>query len=55
MKNIKAYFFILCCWSCFNAQYWQSLPSFPGVARDDAAGFVIGDELFIGTGGIHQV
>jgi N-acetylneuraminic acid mutarotase len=32
------------------AQHWQSLVDFPGVERDDALGFRIGDTLYVGTG-----
>lgn len=41
--------FILRVW-CFYAQNWQVLPSFPGVERDDATGFVVGNELLVGSG-----
>lgn len=32
------------------AQSWQQLPDFPGLARDDAAAFVIGSDIYVGTG-----
>lgn len=32
------------------AQTWTQLPDFPGIARDDAASFVIGDHIYVGTG-----
>jgi hypothetical protein len=36
--------------SLLGAQSWQQLPSFPGTPRDDAASFVIGDHIYVGTG-----
>lgn len=33
-----------------NAQQWVQLPDFPGTARDDAASFVIGEHIYVGTG-----
>ncbi len=33
-----------------KSQAWNSLPSFPGVARDDACGFRIGNSIYLGTG-----
>ena len=50
MKKLLAYVFIFGLWPFVPAQDWQALPSFPGVARDDAAGFVIGNDLYIGSG-----
>jgi hypothetical protein len=35
---------------CAEAQVWQQLPDFPGTARDDAASFVIGEYVYVGTG-----
>jgi len=32
------------------AQGWTQLPDFPGTARDDAASFVIGRRIYVGTG-----
>ena len=34
----------------FKAQDWYSLPIFPGVERDDASGFIIGNNLYVGSG-----
>jgi N-acetylneuraminic acid mutarotase len=31
-------------------QEWSVLPDFPGIERDDAAAFVIGDDVYVGTG-----
>ena len=31
-------------------QVWSQLQDFPGTARDDAAAFVIGDDIYVGTG-----
>ncbi|HNU56762.1 MAG TPA: hypothetical protein PKN30_09225 [Flavobacteriales bacterium] len=31
-------------------QVWSPLPDFPGTARDDAAAFVIGNDIYVGTG-----
>ncbi len=33
-----------------SSQSWQQLPDFPGLARDDAAAFVIGSNVYVGTG-----
>lgn len=33
-----------------DAQQWTPLSSFPGTARDDAATFTIGTDVFVGTG-----
>ena len=33
-----------------HAQVWHQLPDFPGTARDDAASFVIGTTIHVGTG-----
>jgi hypothetical protein len=33
-----------------QAQTWQQLPDFPGTPRDDAASFLIGDHIHVGTG-----
>lgn len=32
------------------AQQWTQLPDFPGTARDDAAAFTIGTDIYVGTG-----
>jgi N-acetylneuraminic acid mutarotase len=32
------------------AQNWTSLPDFPGSARDDASGFILGNNFYAGTG-----
>lgn len=42
-------------WSCvlpgaLVGQEWTALPDFPGLARDDAAAFVIGADIYVGTG-----
>ena len=36
--------------SILFAQVWQQLSSFPGTPRDDAASFMIGDHIYVGTG-----
>jgi N-acetylneuraminic acid mutarotase len=33
-----------------SAQEWSPLPEFPGQPRDDAAAFVIGTDIYVGTG-----
>jgi hypothetical protein len=33
-----------------SAQEWSPLPDFPGQPRDDAAAFVIGTDIYVGTG-----
>ena len=33
-----------------QAQQWQPLVDFPGVERDDAVGFRIGDTFYVGSG-----
>lgn len=33
-----------------SGQSWERLQDFPGVERDDAAGFIIGDKGYVGTG-----
>lgn len=33
-----------------QAQYWQQMEDFPGTARDDAAAFAIGTDVYFGTG-----
>lgn len=33
-----------------HAQQWEQLADFPGTARDDGTGFVIGDSAYFGTG-----
>ena len=33
-----------------HAQSWQQLPDFLGTARDDASAFVIGSDIYVGTG-----
>lgn len=33
-----------------SAQNWTSLPDFPGSARDDASGFILGNNFYAGTG-----
>lgn len=50
MKKIQAYLLMFWCSTCVIAQDWQMLPSFPGVERDDATGFVIDGDLYVGTG-----
>jgi N-acetylneuraminic acid mutarotase len=50
MKKIQAYLLMFWCSACVIAQDWQMLPSFPGVERDDATGFVIDGDLYVGTG-----
>src|SRR5882672_7516282 len=32
------------------AQLWEQLPDFPGTARDDAASFTLGTDVYVGTG-----
>ncbi len=32
------------------AQTWTQLPDFPGIERDDASAFVIGTDIYVGTG-----
>lgn len=41
--------FLFLCVAC-TAQTWQQLPDFPGTARDDAASFVAGGKIYVGTG-----
>ena len=36
--------------SVASAQTWEQLPDFPGTPRDDAASFMIGDHIYVGTG-----
>ncbi|MBL7964013.1 MAG: T9SS type A sorting domain-containing protein [Flavobacteriales bacterium] len=33
-----------------HAQLWVQLPDFPGLPRDDAASFALGDRVYVGTG-----
>ncbi len=35
---------------CAHAQTWTQLLDFPGSARDDASGFIIGNNFYVGTG-----
>jgi hypothetical protein len=39
----------MCCLAG-RAQQWTQLADFPGLARDDAAAFVIGTDIYVGTG-----
>lgn len=47
---MRALIFILTFGQLLHAQTWEQLPSFPGTPRDDAASFVIGDHIYVGTG-----
>lgn len=38
------------CHASAPAQTWSPLPDFPGTARDDAASFTIGTDIYVGTG-----
>ncbi|MBK9636997.1 MAG: hypothetical protein IPO63_03965 [Bacteroidetes bacterium] len=49
MKSIFINLLFLFCYS-LNAQTWTALPDFPGSGRDDAAGFIIGNTFYVGTG-----
>lgn len=48
-QNRLAYVFILCS-SLVHSQNWEEVSSYAGIERDDAVGFSIGDEGFVGTG-----
>jgi len=50
---MKKYSLFLVCYALlfpFLAQDWYSVPAFPGVERDDASGFILGNELYVGAG-----
>jgi N-acetylneuraminic acid mutarotase len=53
MKHTFSRFILLLC-SVINtpvqSQTWTQLLDFPGSARDDAAGFIIGNTFYVGTG-----
>jgi hypothetical protein len=53
MKHPFSRFILLLC-SVINtpvqSQTWTQLLDFPGSARDDAAGFIIGNTFYVGTG-----
>jgi N-acetylneuraminic acid mutarotase len=49
---MKQLFTMFACMFIFSAQAqtWTQLLDFPGPARDDAAGFIIGNNFYVGTG-----
>ncbi len=49
MRPIVAALLLFPC-VCASAQAWTPLPDFPGTARDDAASFAIGTDIYVGTG-----
>ncbi len=48
MRNLLIALFLLV--GTARAQNWMQVADFPGSARDDAAGFVIGNNFYVGTG-----
>ena len=51
MRTIRLFTAAFICYtSIVVAQTWEQLPDFPGTPRDDAASFMIGDHIYVGTG-----
>lgn len=48
MRSLHWWLFVLP--GSLLGQEWTALPDFPGLERDDAAAFVIGTDIYVGTG-----